>query len=70
VNYSSERTSPSDDYIAYGQFSTFLALWFGGVMGLPSEEFLAQYIWLLVRSLWSKISGVQRRHLIGVMGAT
>jgi len=38
-----ERTSPGDDYIAYGQFSTFLALWFGGVMGLSPEEFLSQY---------------------------
>jgi hypothetical protein len=43
VKKSPERTSPGDDYIAYMQFSTFLALWFGGVMGLSSEEFLAQY---------------------------
>ena len=43
VKKSPERTSPGDDYIAYGQFSTFLALWFGGVMGLSPEEFLAQY---------------------------
>ena len=40
---SPEKTSPGDDYIAYGQFSTFLAMWFGGVMGLSSEELLAQY---------------------------
>jgi hypothetical protein len=40
---SPERASPGNDYIAYGQFSTFLALWFGGVMGLSPKEFLAQY---------------------------
>jgi len=43
VKKSPERTSSGDDYIAYGQFSTFLAMWLGGVMGLSSEEFLAQY---------------------------
>jgi len=43
VKKSPEKTSPGDDYIAYGQFSTFLAMWFGGVMGLSSEELLAQY---------------------------
>jgi len=29
-----------DDYIDYGQFSTLLALWFGGVIRLSPEEFL------------------------------
>jgi hypothetical protein len=36
VKKSPKRTSPGDDYISYGQFSTFLAIWIGGVMGLSS----------------------------------
>jgi hypothetical protein len=43
VKKSPERTSPGHDYIAYGQFSTLLALWLGGVMGLSPEEFLEKY---------------------------
>ena len=35
-----ESTSPGKDCIAYAQYSNSLALWFGGVMGISTREFL------------------------------
>jgi len=43
VRRSQERTSPGDAFITYGQFTTCLSLWFGGVMGVPPSEFLSLY---------------------------
>ena len=44
VKKSRERTSPGNECITYAQFSTCLALWFGGVMGIVSPtEFLSRY---------------------------
>ncbi len=43
VKKSPERTSPGNACITYAQFSTSLALWFWGVMGLFPTEFLSRY---------------------------
>ena len=40
---SPERTSPGEIVTTYAQFSSFLAFWFGGVMGISPTEFLSLY---------------------------
>ncbi len=40
---SPERTSSGNECITYAQFSTSLALWLGGVMGIHTTEFLSRY---------------------------
>jgi len=40
---SPERTSPGEAFITYGQFTTYLSQWFGGVLGVSPSEFLSLY---------------------------
>ena len=43
VKKSPERTSPGKECITYAQFSTFLALWFGGVLGISPTVFQSRF---------------------------